>query len=206
MNWVEWFGYAASLLVALSLTMSSIVRLRWLNLAGAAMFSGYGFLISAMPVALLNGFIVLANVYHLFGIYRRDDRYHVVETRPSDPMIRYWLQENRGDLEQYFPGIDPDAQAGSLCFVVLRNNDPVGLLIGTQQESRFDVVVDYVFAPYRDFATGHFLYRESGFFSSRRVTLVRTHSRSPRHQAYLARMGFVRVAGADGDYEYRIKA
>ena len=35
MNWVEAVGYLGSLLVAVSLTMSSLVRLRWLNLAGA---------------------------------------------------------------------------------------------------------------------------------------------------------------------------
>lgn len=36
-------GYAASVLIAVSLLMRSIVRLRALNLAGAAMFSLMGF-------------------------------------------------------------------------------------------------------------------------------------------------------------------
>ena len=64
-SWVEWFGYAASVVVAISLTMSSIVKLRWLNLAGAAMFSTYGFIIGALPVGFLNLFIVVINVVHL---------------------------------------------------------------------------------------------------------------------------------------------
>ncbi|MBP8213899.1 MAG: YgjV family protein [Propionivibrio sp.] len=64
-SWIEWFGYAASILVAISLTMSSIVKLRWLNLAGAAMFSTYGFIIGALPVGFLNLFIVVINVVHL---------------------------------------------------------------------------------------------------------------------------------------------
>ena len=50
--WVEWFGYAASVVVAISLTMSSIIKLRWFNLTGAAMFSVYGFVIGAWPVAM----------------------------------------------------------------------------------------------------------------------------------------------------------
>ena len=64
-SWIEWFGYAASIVVAISLTMSSIVKLRWFNLTGAMMFSSYGFIIGALPVGFLNLFIVVINVVHL---------------------------------------------------------------------------------------------------------------------------------------------
>ena len=54
----ELIGYLASVLVALSLTMRSILRLRLINLLGAAFFTVYGLLITAYPVAFLNGLIV----------------------------------------------------------------------------------------------------------------------------------------------------
>ena len=54
MNWIEWIGYAGSALVAVSLMMSAIVRLRLLNLAGALIFALYGALVGAMPVLLVN--------------------------------------------------------------------------------------------------------------------------------------------------------
>ena len=47
---LETFGYLASLLVAVSLMMRSIVRLRWINLTGAACFTAYGILIAAYPL------------------------------------------------------------------------------------------------------------------------------------------------------------
>ena len=50
---LEGFGYLASVLVVISLMMRSIVRLRWINLVGAACFTAYGILISAYPVAAL---------------------------------------------------------------------------------------------------------------------------------------------------------
>ena len=43
-HWLDWFGYAASGVILISLTMSSIVKLRWINLAGAVMFAVFGFL------------------------------------------------------------------------------------------------------------------------------------------------------------------
>ena len=64
MDYLEFIGYAGSVLVAVSLMMSNIVRLRWINLFGAATFSAYGLLINAYPVFALNGFIVLVDLYY----------------------------------------------------------------------------------------------------------------------------------------------
>ncbi len=69
MNW-EWVGYLASLLVAISLMMANIKKLRWWNLIGSALFVVYGVAITAYPVALVNLFIVLINIYYLTKIYR----------------------------------------------------------------------------------------------------------------------------------------
>lgn len=61
----EIVGYIASALVAVSLMMSSIFRLRVINLVGAALFTVYGLLIGAYPVAAMNLFIVLIDLYYL---------------------------------------------------------------------------------------------------------------------------------------------
>lgn len=68
-NITEWLGYLASSLILLSMMMSSIKKLRWINLSGAALFSIYGFIISAMPVAFMNAMVVFINIYHLFHLY-----------------------------------------------------------------------------------------------------------------------------------------
>ncbi|GIU09775.1 YgjV family protein [Shewanella morhuae] len=69
----EWIGYLASVVVAISLTMSNIKKLRWWNLIGAALFVAYGIAISAYPVALVNFFIVLIDAYYLIKLYRETD-------------------------------------------------------------------------------------------------------------------------------------
>ena len=66
----EMLGYSASVLVAVSLMMQSVVKLRMINLVGAILFTVYGLLIGAFPVAFLNGFIVVANIYYLHQMYR----------------------------------------------------------------------------------------------------------------------------------------
>ncbi|MGF1695196.1 YgjV family protein [Vibrio kyushuensis] len=66
MNMVEILGYAASIMVAISLTMKDIVRLRVLNFVGCGLFTAYGMMIDSMPVVVTNGFIACVNVYFLF--------------------------------------------------------------------------------------------------------------------------------------------
>ncbi|WP_222709919.1 hypothetical protein [Reinekea thalattae] len=68
---LEIYGYFGSALIATSLMMSNIIRLRWINLCGALVFASYGIFINAWPVALLNSFIVLIDLYHLHYLYIR---------------------------------------------------------------------------------------------------------------------------------------
>lgn len=61
----EMLGYLASIFVAISLMMRSLNKLRVINLIGALLFTVYGLIISAYPVAVVNAFIVVVNIYYL---------------------------------------------------------------------------------------------------------------------------------------------
>ena len=78
---LQYIGFVASVIIALSMTMNSILKFRWINLVGAITFSTYGFLIGAYPVGLLNAFIVSVDVYYLVRIYTRKDFFDILEIR-----------------------------------------------------------------------------------------------------------------------------
>ncbi|MFT7216794.1 MAG: hypothetical protein ACI8R8_001869, partial [Paraglaciecola sp.] len=83
---VEVFGYCASAIIAYSLTRDSIVKLRWFNLFGASSFCIYGIIIQAYPVAILNGFIALTNIFFLRRILFNAQRQFSIlaVSRPSN--------------------------------------------------------------------------------------------------------------------------
>lgn len=70
LNFIEILGYLSSIMVAISLMMKDIVRLRVLNFIGCALFSTYGVLIEAWPVAGMNAFVACINIYYLVKMYR----------------------------------------------------------------------------------------------------------------------------------------
>lgn len=64
-NLIECLGYVASVLVAISFLMKSMNKLRFVNMVGAICFVIYAVAINAIPVALINFFIVCVNIYYL---------------------------------------------------------------------------------------------------------------------------------------------
>lgn len=66
--WIEYVGYAASILIGLSMFMKNIVKLRFINLVGCLLFAFYGFTIKAYPVAIVNTVIVFTNIYYLYKL------------------------------------------------------------------------------------------------------------------------------------------
>ena len=77
-KWIEWLGYLASIIVAVSLTMANIRRLRWINLLGASAFTLYGWILNLYPVFFVNLFITFINIYYLIRMSLTKDRFHLI--------------------------------------------------------------------------------------------------------------------------------
>ena len=70
---IEWLGYIATFLVAVSFLCKSMTRLRAINALGATLFVIYSLIISAYPVALLNAFLVGVNLYQLWLLKQKGE-------------------------------------------------------------------------------------------------------------------------------------
>lgn len=188
----ELIGYAASLLVAFSLTMRSVLRLRIINMVGAAFFVLYGLLIQSYPVAGMNAFIVLVNLYYLAQMRRTAATYDVVEVAPASAYLRAFLTHHRDDLERYFAGWTAGVETAERAFLITREAQPVGVVLGRAgTDATFDVAVDYVIPGYRDLAPGRFFYDEGAeALRSDGVRRVCTAPGPAEHRRYLERIGF----------------
>lgn len=73
-EYVELVGYAASILIAISLTMTDIYKLRIINSLGCLMFVIYGLKLGVYPVALANAIIIIINIYNLYKLKRTNNK------------------------------------------------------------------------------------------------------------------------------------
>jgi hypothetical protein len=198
--WLEWFGYIASVVVAVSLMMSSLLKLRWYNLLGAALFSAYGFLIHAYPVGVLNGFIACADVYYLIRMYSAKEQFRVISVPPQSEYLACFFEEYRAEIAHYFPDFDFRLDSQRISFYVLRNLVPACLFVGTPREGGvLEVDLDFVVPAYRDFKPGEFLFGQNrALFQRLGIRSLVARSHEPMHGQYLRRMGFEAI-GREGD-------
>jgi hypothetical protein len=193
MQWVEWIGYAGSVLIGGSLLMSNIWKLRWINLGGALLFVVYGLYVRSYPILLLNVFIAGADAYWLYRISARRDTFSLLPVASDRSVFRdEFLKCYSVDIARYFPDFDWQRLHNPQSIFVLRNLMPVGLFVyEAQPNSVIDIALDYVVPDYRDLKNARFFYaanqtmlRQQGFHT------FSTRSDVKAHQAYLQKVGF----------------
>lgn len=194
-SFLQWIGYLASMIILLSMMMPSIIKFRWINLIGALLFSTYGFLIGAIPVGVLNGTIVLVDIYYLISIYSRKEVFEILEINAKSEYLARFLNFHGNKIQQYSPGFNYEPNAESVSFYILRNMSIAGLFLAHRKnKTELHVDLDYVLPEYKDFKNGKYVYFtlrskfvEDGF------TKVIAEGNNKNYFNYLKKLGFKEV-------------
>lgn len=195
MNWIEILGYLASALVALSLTMSSIAKLRAVNLVGAMAFALYGGLVGAYPVMVVNGFIAVINTVFLLRMQPgRSEAFDLLPLARSDNRyFRKFLEYHGEEIGRMFPGFQVEALKEVHIVFILRNMLPVGVVVCRRSDpTTLEVLLDYVIPSDRDFLCAKYFYRSwNDVIEGEGVTRFLTKTQVDPHRKYLKKMNFV---------------
>ncbi len=192
MTFLQIFGYTASVVIAISLMMSSIVRLRIINLFGATCFSVYGFLIGAYPVFILNGFIALIDIYYLIQIFGEREYFRVLEVKTTSEYLGYFLKFHGKEISRFIPAFTFEPNENYHVMFVLRDTVPAGLVISEYLDD--DIVymkLDFAIPGYRDFKMGKYVFAE--IFRRKNVKKIYSDPGNEKHEMYLKKMGFVKT-------------
>ncbi len=194
MTWVEAVGYIASALVVLSLTMTSVVRLRLLSMTGGLIFVVYGALLPSIPIILTNAAVAAVNIWFL----RRELGPHrtigAVPIAVDAPFLVDFLRAHSDDIRRTWPAFD-SLREETFVLLLMRDGLPAGVLAGRRDGTALALSLDYVMSAYRDSRIAAWLYtgpgvnqlRDAGFDS---VVVERP---TPGHSDYLRQVGFRQV-------------
>ncbi len=200
MNWAvayEILGYVGTGLILVSMLMTSVVRLRVINLIGSGLFAVYAVLIQSYPTAILNACLVAINVYQLLKLRRKAGKgYEIQKLNGTDGFAEWFTGKYGDDIRRFFPKLDADRVKASEGFAVLMGDCAAGVLLGTRSGERFDVLLDYTTPTYRDCSVGRFIYEKLPSFG---ITTLSCAADSSAHAAYLEKMGFTK--SEDGIFE-----
>ena len=190
-NYLEYIGYLASLIVLISLLMSSVKKLRWINMIGSLIFGTYGFLINSYPVAIMNLGIVIINIYYLVQMYGNKDYFQLLETSEKDAFYDRFKSFYNTEINNFMDQEQSLSTKGSFKVFVLRNMVPAGLLVGSIESHTLNITIDYVTPQYRDFKIAKFLFDEQKvFFQAKGIETLKSNPGNEKHEKYLKRIGF----------------
>lgn len=192
---VEMVGYLASLLVVISLTRTSVVRLRVLSLLGAITFVTYGVLIESPPIVITNAAIVVINMWFLGKEFSTSSSRGIdlgaSRIRADSPFLHDFVAYHLADIHQFQPDFHLPTGDDVVAWMLTRDGLPAGLLIGRRHDTTLTIDLDYVLAPYRDSRLGRWLFG-AGADTFRRdgITRLRSDGSTATHRRYLEGMGF----------------
>jgi hypothetical protein len=205
-SWIEWFGMVASVIVAISLTLKNIKRLRIINMVGSLAFTIYGGLIGSYPVLILNGFIVLVNAFYLYRMAqdsKRPERFDILFVHPqTDEYAQLFLKFYSADIQRFFPRFSNDPVTGTLrdaegCFI-LRETLPVSFVAFRREgNGEISILLDYAVPAYRDLKNARFFFETAAAKIASPQTVFSAVAEVGAHESYLRKMGF-REVGREG--------
>lgn len=195
---IELFGTAASLVIAASLMMRNLKRLRIINLAGSALFALYGLGIGSLPVFLVNVFIVGIDAFSLYRLRLEVSAFSLLHTAPGESAyLAEFLRFYAKDIAKHVPGFSLESAGEVEAVFVLRDLVPASLVVYRKRgEGVYDLLLDYAVPASRDYKSAEFFFEAA----SREIVggaEARFYARSsvPVHVKYLRRLGFVASEG-----------
>ena len=184
---VELIGYAGSALVVISMLMTSVVRLRVINLIGSAIFTVYALIIKSYPTAAMNLFLVGINVYHLLRLLKDQKQYDLIKTDTGDAYVRYILDRHMDDIRKWFPDFSA-ARVADVAYLVSCDSNPAGVFLGkTFGDGEVEVLLDYSTPVYRDTSEGRFLYDR---LPAEGIMKLVFKGNAPEHVGYMEKVGY----------------
>ncbi len=192
MDYIQILGYTASFIIAVSMTMSSIVKFRWINLVGASSFLTYGILFHSYPIVILNTFIVGVDIFYLVRIYTKKELFTTMEIRSINKFLLEFLKFHDKEIQKFFPGFKYKPELNTISFFVLRNMSVAGIFLAHKiNKTTLSVGLDFVVPEYRDYKNAKFVYKRlRQRFIDDGIEQVIVYPQSYSHIKYLKKIGF----------------
>ena len=155
------YGEDDQMAFLVSMLMTSVVRLRVINLIGSIIFAGYALMIRSYPTAIMNIALAGINIYQLMKLFNEKKSYHLIKSSQHDGFFSYMLSCCDEDIRHIFPDYSLEGVSADIAYIVICGSDPACLFLGKEsQPGTIETVLDYATPAYRDTSVGRFLYKK----------------------------------------------
>ncbi len=141
--YLEIFGYIGTALVIISMMMTSVLKLRIINMCGGVISLIYAVLTNTWPVAVLNACLVCINFVQTIRQLRKKDSLTFAKVSMSDGSFKYFLSYFENDIKKF-----SDCDASVLCeddsvYLIFSASQTVGFVAGQREGTQYKIKMYY---------------------------------------------------------------
>ncbi|MDD2634171.1 MAG: hypothetical protein PHW82_01575 [Bacteroidales bacterium] len=149
----------------------------------------YSLLKPIYPFAVLMVSVLVFYILQIVKLQKSKASIVLLEVEYDNNYIREFIKNYKKDIYNYFPFYEP--QESHKCFLVMRDMNLAGIMIGSKTGNELTIEVDYTKPIYRDKEIGNYIYKQNpGYFKKIGITKIITKSFHKGHSKFLKQMGF----------------
>ena len=103
---LEIFGYIGTVLVIVSMLMTSLTKLRIINVCGAIISTIYSIIVGAWPIVVMNICLMCINIFHIVTAYTKRTALTDVTVKDSDASLVHFLNTYEDRIKRDFSEYD----------------------------------------------------------------------------------------------------
>ena len=179
--YIEIFGYIGTALVIISMLMTSVTKLRTINLCGSVISATYAAITNAWPIFVMNVCLIIINGFHLIRQYTRKNNLFLILSQKNDPLLLNFLEKNHHHLKKLLPNYALFNKNNY--YLIYNDNEIIGILIGNKNNNSFDIDLFYLQPKHRHLNVFPIL-------SKNNIYELSSHSKTTNYNNYLKKIGF----------------
>ncbi len=183
----EIIGYIGTALVLFSMMMTSVVKLRLVNILGSLFSMTYALLAGAYPVALMNAGLIIINLFQLIRYKIHHRSFKAICVSQDDESFKYFMNLFDENIKKFFPSFSLNVTDKTQIYMVYDQSEAVGVLTAEVDGKNAVISLDYTTPKYRDTSVAKFLF---SYLKKNGIKQFETPYGTPEHNKYLMKMGF----------------
>ncbi|MBR6535259.1 MAG: YgjV family protein [Clostridia bacterium] len=183
----EIIGYIGTALVLFSMMMTSVVKLRLVNILGSLFSMTYALLAGAYPVALLNAGLIIINLFQLIRYKMHRRSFKALRVSQNDESFKYFMSLFDENIKKFFPSFSLNVTDKTQIYMIYDQSEAVGVLTAEVDGKIAVISLDYTTPKYRDTSVAKFLF---SYLKKNGIKQFETPYGTPEHNKYLMKMGF----------------
>ena len=186
--YLEIFGYIGTALVIVSMMMTSLIKLRIINMCGGLISLVYAVFCNTWPVVVLNACLICINFVQTVRQLRGKEEVTLLSVEANDPIAQHLMRLWQKDIEKYQPDCNLYATEETERHILYVGQQAVGVLFGSKNEDLFSLQILYLVPSHRTAVMGKNVLQALRARGIHTLTSSEFYAKEPYR--YLRRLGF----------------